>query len=869
MSSNIIQTSFASGELSPSLFARVDLTKYHTGAATMRNFFVDYRSGASTRPGTRFCNQCFKSSTPVRLIPFQTSALTPYIIEFGDLYCRFFTKGQPVLEPTFAISGATQANPCVITVTGNNFAVGDWISISNVVGMTQLNSRQYFLVLAVAGGAVTLADTTGNPISSLGFSAYVSGGTAARVYTIASPYAAADLALLKFVQVTDTMYITHTGYAPRTLVSTGPTSWTFTTITFGTALAAPTGLSASSSPPPATNPPPNAYYGYVVTAVDIHGQESLPSTVLAVNNVVNITATAGTITLSWSPVTGANSYNVYRTEISVSGAVPTNASFGFQQSVYGTSAVDSNIAPDFIQTPPILHNPFTGGNNPGTCCFFQQRLYYGGSSQFPQTFWASQPGFYNNFNISQPTQADDELEDTLVSKQVNTIKNMLPMPGGLIVFTAQGAWQLSSGTGNLASTGAVTPINATANAQTYNGSSDLPPIPINWAVLYPQLDGAVIELNYNIYAAIYTGQDISVLSNHLFIAHTLKEWAYAQKPFKIVWAIRDDGTLLSLTYVKEQEMIGWARHDTNGQFMSVATVLEGQYDATYVVAKRFIGGQWLQYVERLDDRVSFPYGAEDSWAVDCGIRTNLPAPAANLTISSATSSATFTADAAVFGSAAIGDVIRADGGVATITQLISGSIVQASFVRNIPVEGTILQTGLPLPVSSGNWTLARPSTVFSGLDYLNGQTVKILADGDVITDQVVSNGTITLLQPATKVIVGLGFTCQLQTMPLDLGNERDTVQGKRKKINAVSLRLKDTRGLQYGNTFTNMFPIKEMSPSTQMGATIPLVTSDEWVVWDPAWTVPGQMCFQSTDPLPATILGVIPEITIGDTPGKP
>src|ERR1700732_3098107 len=111
-----IQTSYASGELAPSLFARVDLAKYHTGAALLLNFFVDYRSGASTRPGTMFCNQVFKTNTvnPPRLIPFQSNLLIPYMLEFGDKYVRFYSNGVPVLETPFAITGASQANPAVL-----------------------------------------------------------------------------------------------------------------------------------------------------------------------------------------------------------------------------------------------------------------------------------------------------------------------------------------------------------------------------------------------------------------------------------------------------------------------------------------------------------------------------------------------------------------------------------------------------------------------------------------------------------------------------------------------------------------------------------------------------------------------------------
>jgi len=77
--------------------------------------------------------------------------------------------------------------------------------------------------------------------------------------------------------------------------------------------------------------------------------------------------------------------------------------------------------------------------------------------------------------------------------------------------------------------------------------------------------------------------------------------------------------------------------------------------------------------------------------------------------------------------------------------------------------------------------------------------------------------------------------------------------------------LSQTRGLSYGQTFNNLTPIKEFSQGQVLGSTISLVTGDERVIMDPLWDVPGQICLQQDNPLPATVLGVIPEITVGDT----
>src|SRR5262245_30131207 len=141
MGQPVIQHGFHAGEWAPALTARTDLAKYRAAAALMRNFFVDYRGGASTRMGTRYVLQCYKSATAVRIIPFAASFSVNYVLEFGDFYIRFFFNGAPVLEASKAITGITQASPGVLTVTAHGYSTGDWVFITGIVGMTQLNGR--------------------------------------------------------------------------------------------------------------------------------------------------------------------------------------------------------------------------------------------------------------------------------------------------------------------------------------------------------------------------------------------------------------------------------------------------------------------------------------------------------------------------------------------------------------------------------------------------------------------------------------------------------------------------------------------------------------------------------------------------------
>ena len=107
------QKSFSGGEISPSLYARVDQVKYANGLKTCRNSMVMRHGGTTNRPGTVFVAEVKDSSKTVRFIPFIFNSDQTYVLEFGDQYMRVLRNGAQVVESAKTISGATQANPCV------------------------------------------------------------------------------------------------------------------------------------------------------------------------------------------------------------------------------------------------------------------------------------------------------------------------------------------------------------------------------------------------------------------------------------------------------------------------------------------------------------------------------------------------------------------------------------------------------------------------------------------------------------------------------------------------------------------------------------------------------------------------------------
>lgn len=517
------------------------------------------------------------------------------------------------------------------------------------------------------------------------------------------------------------------------------------------------------------------------------------------------------------------------------------------------------------------------GTYPGVTAYFQQRRVYAASLNSPDTYWMSQTGLFSNMDSSIPVTDSDAIIGTPWAQQVNGIQFLVPMPGGLVTLTGKGAWQVNGG-----SAAAITPSNQNAVPQAYNGCNDtVNPLTINYDILYVQAKGSIVrDLSYNFYTNIYTGTDLTILSNHLFLNKQVVQWAYAEEPYKLIWVVMSDGTMLCLTYLKEQEIYAWSRHDTNGLFVSVCSVTEPPVDAIYTIVQRYVQGAWRYYSERMNNRVWSQ--VEDAFCIDSGLTTTLNFPSATLTASTASvgTNATFTASAGVFTSGNIGDILRIGNGKAVITSFSSTTVVLGTITEEITQTVPDDPNNLPEPALSGSWSVSTPITTISGLNHLEGLTVSILADGSVVPNQTVINGSITLPQQSASLVhIGLPYTCQLQTLYVEHPEEGNTAQNRRKTISSVGVRLEASRGLTIGADqsdastnqdnatipWTNMNEIKERTEFDFAGVAIPLYTGDYYKNITSGWSVKGQVALQQTYPLPASITSLILYWTLGDT----
>lgn len=810
--------------------------------------------GAANRPGLEFVCEVKDSTKAVRLIKFEFNSDQTYVLEFGDQYIRFIRDGGQILETAKNITAITQASPGVITSNSHGYSNGDEVYIASVGGMTTLNGRN-FKVANVTTNTFTLTYMDGTAVNTTIFSAYTSGGTVARVYTVSSPYLEADLPRLQYVQSADVVTIVHPSYAPRELARVAETNWTLSTLTFAPSISAPTGVSVSGTNGSAAT--------WVITAVkDETFEESLGSTPDADSTSDTVPTSGSPRTITWSAVTGAREYNVYRS---------INGVYGFIGVAGSTTFTDTGFTPDPTDTPPIARNPFGSSDNYPSCVnYIQQRLTFANTNNDPEKCWMSRTGFFKNFTVRSPLQDDDAITFSLAGRQVNSVRHLLDI-GQLIMFSQSGEWSIG---GDQA--GIIRPTDINPKQSSYNGSNYLAPISIAGNALYVQARGSIVrDLGFDYQVDGYRGNDLTIFSAHLFDGYTLADWDYQQVPHSVIWAVRDDGTTIGCTYVREQQMLAWHRHDTDGSFENVCVISEGDEDSSYFVVNRTIDGRSVRYIERLSSRrVDL---VEDSKFVDSSLSYDgRNTGSTTMTLSGGTDwdyleTLTITASSSFFTAADIGNQIHletADGDIIrfTLNNYTSATVMTGKPNKTVPVS---LRT-----TATTSWSKAVDSV--SGLWHLEGESVSILGDGFVVANPnneaydvvTVADGAITLDKAYSVIHVGLPYTSDLETLDIDT-EQGETLTGKKKRIGKINVFVEESRGLWAGNSR----PTDETSSATFLdGLTELKIRSDEGyddpvalqtgtvdIIIRPEWNSNGRVFIRQTDPIPLSVLAIAPD----------
>ena len=892
--STFSQKSFAGGELTPALWQRTDQVKYQTGLKTCRNAFIGKQGGAKSRPGTNLVAEVKDSTKQVRLIPFVFNNTQTYVLEFGNKYLRLHQNGAPVLIPTpAAYNGGTAYNvgdyvssgginyQCTIAGTGNTPATTRalWnVATAYVVGnVVNLNGTYYTcnqnntakIPSSYSDTALGAGDYWNLIIGYYEFWYPLTGN----IFELPTLFLSTDLLAIDYVQSADVMTFVHPSYYIMELKRNSPFFWSFAFPNLQTNQVAPTitGL---------TNGGGTFTYFFRLTAVnDQTGEESFYSTIFNSPGVAQfVSGGTSTMTLTWNAAPGATYYNVY--------LQGTNGIYGLLgQGTGGSYLINAAIAlaANFLTQPPLFPVTFNsvttanlvGGDSPSCVSYIQQRLTLGNTPNNPTAVWMSRSACYHNFSKSIPSVADDSISLRMAGQQVHPIKHILDL-GKPLVFTEAGEWSIEGDSG-----GVISPAAAFPKQHSYEGCANIKPLVVSGDALYVQALGSTVRnLAYDYVRGKFDGQDLSIFSSHLFEGFNIVDWGYQKTPQSIVWAVRSDGVMLSLTYIREQQIAAWTHHDTDGRFENVCCLPEGNEYSAYVVVNRTINGTTKRFIEVMTQRRIT--NVVDFIGMDCANTydgRNTSATTMTLTGGTQwneTETLTLTASAGtnfsavdvtnqnqVFLTGSDGKLIRF-----TIKTYTSATVVSGLPDRTVPASLR----------STATLVWSKAVSHLSGLSNLEGKSVSVFADGYVVGSPnntsyptyTVTAGALILDKPYAVVHVGLAMTADIETLDID-SPQGETITDKFKLVGNVTLHLKDTRGVFIGgvnpdadlrNTSSNpLFNLTEikMRQYENYDSPIALETGKVSQNIQSEWDSNGHIFLRQVDPLPMEVLAIAPD----------
>ena len=806
------QTNFTAGELTPKLAGQVDFKKYNNGVELMENMTVFPQGGASRRYGSRFVAEVKDSSKTTRLIPFEFNIEQSYILEFGNNYIRFFKDNGQITETAKTISAVTKANPAVVTSNSHGYSNGDHVWIAGIVGMTRLNGRRF----TVASSTTNTFALTGE--NSSNYDAYSSGGTASKVYEISTTFTEAMLYDLQFTQSADVMYIVQESIPPRKLSRTGHTSWTLADVAF-------------------TNGP---YLDVNTTTTTL-----TPSS-----------ASTGSRNITASAVTGINDGQGWLTS-DVGRILKFNSGEAKITSRTNSTVVVATVTKAFANSNAITEwqlgswSATTG--YPRTVSFFEQRLVFGGSTYYPQTIWASQSGLYENFDAGDGSAADGFIY-TIAANKVNVIRWLAPARD-LIVGTAGGEFKVGKPAGE-----PLQPDNVQITQQTTYGGYTTQPIQIGNSILFLQRQRKKIrEFSYRFEDDAYLAPDMTLLADHI-TGTGIIDVDYAQEPFSIYWAVRDDGTLLALTYQREEDVVAWSRNILGGSykltFNGASGVTDYLNDANFngfitITAHGLSTGDKIVYSAGGGTKIA---GLEEGqtyfiYKID----------ADKLELASTYKQAIDRTILQIADGVGASHTLTAIAQVKSVSSISKASENQTWVITRRRINGNIVQYIEYLdPTLNMDSTLSAlvndGTTVVTGLNHLEGESVQVLVGDAVFPNQTVTGGLITVTLPSKasfkSIEIGLGYASKIKTLRVEAGSQAGTAQGRKKRYNEVMVRLLKTVGIKING---DQLPFR--TSSTPMGQNIAEFTGDKRVI-NLGWDRDGQIEILQEQPLPMTVLGI-------------
>jgi hypothetical protein len=576
---------FNAGEISPVLDSRTDTDKYKNACRICENCVPKIQGGAFGRAGFEFMGAARYNDKGARLIPFTFNITTNFVLELGDLYMRFWSNGLQV-------------------------------------------------------------QVSGSP------------------YQINTPYALADLFTIQFAQVNDVMYLVNGTTLVQKLVRLSDTNWTLTPVdwkfpalqdenvtTTTVACSVTTGSGTLTASAALFDVKHVGSYFQIAhrrdaafASLGLTGAgNSSDVRIIGKYDVFTYGNWTGTVNLqrkndagSWETIRSWNGNNDRNIQASGSqdeeaifrlsytgtgGSTPPRAVLEPADSrIYGvvkvtgftnSTHVSVTVIKDLWATSAVstwsegAWSDFRG--HPRTVTIDQQRLCFGGTAYQPLNIWGSVIGDFENFK--RTTLADASYAFQIASPKGNSIV-WITSQTRFMVGTQGDEWLIDA-TGGSTSSGSggtiITSGNVNVQLQTSFGSAYIQPVQANDTMMFVQRGRKRLrEFVFQYERQAFGAPDLNLLAAHMLDNTGVKQIAFASNPDPVVWIVTEDGRLLSMTFERDQNVVGWSRHTTDGTVESVAVIPGGTSlaDEVWITTKRTVisGDTTLtkRYIERLD-----------------------------------------------------------------------------------------------------------------------------------------------------------------------------------------------------------------------------------------------------------------------------
>jgi hypothetical protein len=884
--STAIISSFSSGEVAPTLGARIDIAQYANSAQEILNGIVQVHGGCEKRPGTMFVGEVKDSSKKTYLVPFKFSTTNQCMLEFGNLYIRIYQNHALSTIPDIVTPYLTadllnlnyRQSGDVVYLAHPNYPSAKLSRLSATNWQYEVISFKYgdMPIATVGPGTLGVVRITVN-----------NHGLASGTYVYINGIEGTGLSFINGnvwpINVVDINNFDLIGsILPGWGAVSGPSQYLFNLDgLIGILLPSPTapttgqlvnvgGFDASSG----------ANGVWQITVYDHYSG----GTRITLNNsqYIGVSSTLGWVSLVSSygyisggsvtqvqPITGAanNGSGLIRITsanhgfdtgqgvnvIGVLGATEANGIWEIKviddntYDLNGSTFTNAYISGGY--GIPVIFA--TSNNYPSTVEFFEQRLAWAGTLNQPQNIWLSVTRDFENMITG--TNDDDALVYALYADGTDPICWMLSW-NVLLLGLVNGEWRFGGAT----ITEPTTPTSILAKIQSNKGSMNIKAIMVGDVAIFIQYYGTKLyQIGYTFVSDTFSSTELTKLASHI-TKSGIVQMAQQETPNTVIWLVRNDGYLVSMTYYADEKVIAFSRHNTLGVFESIAS-LKGEYeDEIWVIVNRTIGGVTKRYIEYFvarDFTAGEPVPPTRPYQylyADCGLTYDGGVPV-TITGISQTSPAVVTYTG----------TNPTNGWYVKIRNVVGMTDVNdnAYLVANVNTGAKTFElSGLDSSafsayISGGTWE--QVVNAVTGLDHLDGQMVDVCADGGALAPQLVVSGGISLGDYYNRVSAGLHYDYKLKPQPLEINLQTGTSAGIQKNIEKVTLRLNNTiGGIKIGSRWDKLSSL--------------VLPCDGLFTGDVPWEFDGEdsdkaeICILHDQPLPATVLGIMTIATVQD-----